>query len=349
MAEAAPPRASVPAGIARRRGHLAMLAFAALVAGSFGLGGLAAPHVDPRVLTTLRFAVAAGVMAALVVGQGARIRRAHLVAPWRWPLLGAVFASYFVLMFEALKTATPISTSAVFTLTPLMAAGFGWWLLGQRLSPRMAGALAVGAAGAVWVIFRADLGALMAFQPGRGEAIFLVGCAAHALFTPLVARLNRGEPAAISTCLVMLGGLGVLVAVSAAPLLATDWGALPAVVWITAVYLGIPATAVTYLLLRYATLRLPAAKVMAYTYLVPSFVILWELALGQPAPPVLVLPGVGLCAVALVLLLKHEDQRRDDTRPGPPPDERPPPDPGRAGAASPRGRARLSGARVRPR
>ncbi|MBK5926186.1 EamA family transporter [Rhodobaculum claviforme] len=131
--------------------------------------------------------------------------------------------------------------------------------------------------------------------------------AAHALFTPLVARLNRGEPAAISTLLVMLGGLAVLVAVSGGALLATDWGALPPIVWITAVYLGIPATAVTFLLLRYAAMRLPSAKVMAYTYLVPSFVIVWELALGQTPPPALVLPGIALCAAALVLLLKHED------------------------------------------
>ncbi len=287
----------------RRRGHLAMLGFAGLVAGSFGLGGLAAPHVDPLVLTTLRFAVAVGVMAAL---GGAALRRAHMAAVWRWPLLGGLFAIYFVLMFEALKTAAPVSTSAVFTLTPLMAAGFGWLLLRQRLSPRMAGALAVGALGALWVIFRGDPRALLAFQPGRGEAIFLVGCAAHALFTPMVARLNRGEPPVVSTLLVMLGGLAVLVAVSAGPLAATDWGGLPAIVWITAVYLGVPATAVTFVLLQYAARHLPAAKVMAYTYLVPSFVILWELALDQTAPPALILPGVGLCALALVVLLKHE-------------------------------------------
>ena len=39
----------------------------------------------------------------------------------------------------------------------------------------------------------------------------------------------------------------------------------------------------TFVLLQFATLRLPSAKVMAYTYLVPSWVILWELALGRAA------------------------------------------------------------------
>ena len=53
------------------------------------------------------------------------------------------------------------------------------------------------------------------------------------------------------------------------------------------------------------SLRLPSAKVMAYTYLVPSWVILWELALGKGGPPLLVLGGVGLTMAALGLLLKE--------------------------------------------
>ena len=62
----------------------------------------------------------------------------------------------------------------------------------------------------------------------------------------------------------------------------------------------------TFVLLQYASLRLPSAKVMAYTYLVPCWVILWELALGHAAPPLNVLAGVVLILVALGLLLKDE-------------------------------------------
>ena len=44
---------------------------------------------------------------------------------------------------------------------------------------------------------------------------------------------------------------------------------------------------------------------MAYTYLTPSWVLVWELALGQPIPPVLVLAGVALSFGAVALLLKE--------------------------------------------
>lgn len=287
-------------------GHLAMLGFAATVAGSFSLGALAANEIAPGALTALRFVIAVAVMTGLALA-GPGFRRVHFEAPWRYALLGALYAIYFVLMFEALKTATPVSTAAVFTLTPLLTAAFGWMILRQRTTLRMALALVIGGVGALWVIFRADLSALLAFELGRGEAIFFVGCIAHALVAPLVARFNRGEPAVVSTALMLAGGLLVLAVFDARSVLETDWRALPPIVWITAAYLGVVTTALTFFLLQVAALRLPSAKVMAYTYLMPAFVIVWELALGGTPPPALVLPGIGLTVLALLLLLRNED------------------------------------------
>jgi drug/metabolite transporter (DMT)-like permease len=288
-----------------QRGHLAMLAFSALVAGSFSLGALAAPHVDPAALTVLRF-----MLAGLLVGVAALattgIPRKTWRAPWRYLVMGALLAAYFVLMFEGLKTAAPVSTAAVFTLTPVMAAGFGWLFLRQQLTGRMTLALGIGAAGALWVIFRADLAALMRLEIGRGEVVYFWGCVAHAAYTPLVRKLNRGEPAVVFTFGMMLAGT-VLLALWAWPaILETDWAALPGIVWVTLVYVAVAASAMTFVLLQYATLRLPSAKVMAYTYLVPSWVILWEIVLHGAVPPGLVLAGVALTALALLLLLKEE-------------------------------------------
>jgi len=286
------------------RGHLAMLAFSALVAGSFSLGVLAAPHIDPGALSVVRF-VLAGVLVGAAAAASTGIPRSAWAAPWRYLVLGGLLGAYFVLMFEGLKTAPPVSAAAVFTLTPLMAAGFGWLFLRQRLTGRMALALAVGGLGALWVIFRADLAALKAMAIGRGEVIYFFGCVAHAAYAPLVRKLNRGEPAVVFTFGMMVAGT-VLLALYAGPaVVATDWAALPWVVWVTLVYVAVAASALTFVLLQYATLRLPAAKVMAYTYLVPSWVILWEIVLHGAVPPGLVLVGVALTVLALGLLLKE--------------------------------------------
>ena len=280
-----------------------MLAFSALVAGSFSLGAMAAPHVDPAVLSAMRFAIAAGILAGVARTAGGT-RAAVANAPWRWAVLGGLMAAYFVLMFEGLKTAAAVPTAAVFTLTPVMAAGFGWLFLRQRTTARMALALALGAGGALWVIFRGDIGAMLRMEVGRGEAIYFWGCAAHAAYAALVRRLNRGESAIVSTFLTMAGGTLILALWAAPALRQTDWAALPGIVWVTLAYVSVAATASTTWLVQFAPLRLPAAKVMAYTYLVPSWVILWELAMHGSWPPALVGLGVVLTCAALALLLK---------------------------------------------
>ena len=282
-----------------------MLLFSALVAGSFSLGAMAAPLIDPLAITALRFLLA-GALVGAVAFATTGIRRSALQAPGRYLILGALLAAYFGLMFQGLKTAEPIATAAVFTLTPALAAGFGWLTLRQRLTRRMALALAIGGVGALWVIFRADLQRLLALQIGRGEVIYFAGCVAHALYAPLVRKFNRGESAVVFTFGTMIAGWLILTVAGAPAILATDWPALPAIVWITLVYTAVFASAATFVLLQFATLRLPSAKVMAYTYLVPSWVILWEIALGRSAPPALIFGGVALSILALLLLLKDE-------------------------------------------
>lgn len=291
------------------RGHLAMLTFSALVAGSFSLGGLMANMISPLAFSALRFLLAALILAGLTAFTG-RLRLADLASPWRYLVLGACLGAYFVLMFEGLKTAPPVSTAAVFTLTPMMAAGFGWLILRQHSSAAVAAALVLGGLGAIWVIFRADLDALLAFRIGRGEAIYAWGCAAHALYTPLVRKLNRGESPVVFSLGVLVAGWLMLSALGWQDIRATDWLALPAIVWVALVYTAVFASAATFVLLQYAALRLPAAKVMAYTYLVPSWVILWEMALGNPPPRALVLPGIAATVAALALLMRPEPDPR---------------------------------------
>lgn len=280
-----------------------MLAFSALVAGSFSLGALSANLIDPGVLNAVRFALSA-IVVGLVAYLSGGLSRETFKAPWRFFLLGAVFASYFVLMFEGLKTAPPVSTAAVFTLMPIMTAGFGWLLLRQVTTLRMAVALAIGATGALWVIFRADLELLLRFDVGRGELVYFAGCIAHALYVPLLRKLNRGESAIAFSFGVLAAGAVVLGLWAAPDIIATDWGALPLIVWITLAYIVFAATSATFTLLQFATLRLPGAKVMAYTYLTPSWVIVWEAALGHGVPAAITLGGVALTILALLLLLK---------------------------------------------
>ena len=295
------------------RGHGAMLLFSVLVAGSFSLGALASPLIAPELVTVLRFAIAAGLLGTLCAARG-ELKLSSFTAVWRYVLLGGVFASYFVLMFAGLKTAKPVSAAAVFTLTPILTALASYVVLRQITTWRIAGGLLIGAIGAFWVIFRADWEAFAAFEVGKGEIIYFWGCIAHAVYIPLVRLLNRGESALLFSFGTTIGGTLVLLVWSWSAIWSTDYAALPNIVWITIIYISIFATATTFVLGQFASLRLPGAKVMAYTYLIPSWVILWEIALGHGGPRGLILVGVALTVLALAVLLKHEETGGRDGR-----------------------------------
>ncbi len=292
------------------KGHGAMLLFSWVVSGSFIAAGLIANDIAPAVANALRFGCAALLLMLLAMGAavsgGRGPRLADFAAPWRYAALGALFAFYFVCMFEGLKTAPPFAIGAVFTLTPAMTALFAWPLLGQKVRGDLASALALGALGAVWIIFRGDLERLLALDLGRGELIYLFGCALHALFTPLMRRWNRGEPPLVSTALVMGAGFFVLLAYGWADFWATDFAALPARVWWTLAYLIVFASALSLVLLQYANQRLPSSKVMAYSYLTPAWVLLLELAFGSGQWSLTLVPGFALLLLTQGLLLRED-------------------------------------------
>ena len=98
-----------------------MLLFSLLVAGSNSFGKLIANDIDPAALTAIRFALAAVLLFSGLLAMG-RFQLQHYRAPWRYLPLGAAYATFFVLMFEALKITSPVSTAAIFTLMPFMAA-----------------------------------------------------------------------------------------------------------------------------------------------------------------------------------------------------------------------------------
>lgn len=270
------------------------------------MGSRIANEIDPAALTMARFFIAVIACAALAQTVGGGFKRQHFQAPWRWLAFGLIYAIYFVMMFEGLKTADPVATSAVFTLQPILSGIIGYIALRQIMTRRMAAALAIGAAGALWVIFRADMAALMRFDVGKGEFLFFIGSVFHAAL-PVMVRLNmRGEPPLVGTTLMLAGGALVLMPWALGPFLAADWGGFSGLGWFTLLYLALIASAVTTLLMAFASQRLPGAKVMAYTYLVPSWVICWEIAMGGAVPSAMILIGVALTIIALLLLLKPE-------------------------------------------
>lgn len=164
------------------RAHGLMVLATVLVATSFPVGAAITHGLDSVVLTLLRFGLAALVFAAVVAWRYG--------LPWpgwrdlgRYSMISACLVGFFWGMFAALRYTSVLNTATIFTLTPAITAAVSAILLRERLGRATRLALPVGIVGAVWVIFRGDMGAQLAMDLGRGDAIFLAACIAMGCYT----------------------------------------------------------------------------------------------------------------------------------------------------------------------
>ena len=293
------------------KAHLGLLLWALLVGLSFPAVGLISADLPPMLLTALRFAIAA--LALWGLARRARDRWPHGAAWLLYGAMGLCLAGFFAAMFWAAHHATALSMATLFVSVPLLAFLFGLAAGLERRGWRLPLLLAMGAAGALLLAVveaegRASVSQGIVF--GRGEAVFLLGCMASALY-PVLSKwgLARGwlsSSAAVRTFWslalggTLIGALGLVVEPVAALSKMRLRDAL------VVVYLGLFSSAVTFWLQQRATAVLTPAAVTAYGYLVPfvSMLLLFLQAPGRLGWEWL--PGSVLVLAAMGLLWRDD-------------------------------------------
>ncbi|MEO1248345.1 MAG: DMT family transporter, partial [Pseudomonadota bacterium] len=227
----------------------------------------------------------------------------------RYSLLSAALVGFFWAMFEALRLTSTLNTAAIFSLIPGMTAVLSFTFLRERLSGAALVALLVGLVGAVWVIFRGSPSAFLSMDLGRGDLIFFAGSVSLAVYGTLVKVLHRGEPMARMTLWTLLTGT-VWLLILATPRFGTvEWSAVPTTVYLGVAYLAVFTTIVTFFAVQWSTAVIGPTKVMAYSYLNPSLVLLIGLLLGTESPPMITYPGIALTVAATFVLQRSSSAR----------------------------------------
>jgi drug/metabolite transporter (DMT)-like permease len=277
-----------------------MVICASLVSTSFTVGAAIAGGLDPAVLTLVRF-----FLASLLLWPYVGLRTGLCFswsALWRCGLISGSLVIFFWCMFLSLRYTTALNTSIIFTLVPSISGIYAIFLIGERLKREMLIALACGMVGAIWVIFRGDVSLLLAMAWNKGDLIFLAGCFAMGLYTPLVRLLHRGEPMAVMTFWILVTGCGWLLLITGHRLFSIDWAGVPLMVWAGIGYLALFCTVITFFLTQYAVPYIGPTKVMAYSYLYPGFVLIIDLVLGHGWPKGSILPGILMVLLAMFVI-----------------------------------------------
>lgn len=281
--------------------HLLMVMATVVVSSSFTVGEAITRAIDPAVLLLVRYLLAVLFLAPLYIA-----RHQWALPTWKqfagYMAIGVSTVGFFWCMFASLRTTTALNTSMIFTLVPGISGMYSALFLRERLGLHRVGALVLGMVGALWVIFRGDLGRLLALEVNHGDLLFLAGCFMMAAYTPLVKKIHRQESMVFMTFWVLVSGAILLVILALPRLSAVDWHGAPTFVWWGIAYLALFSTVITFYLTHLATLYLGPTRVMSYSYFYPAGVLLLNWGFGKGLPPTIILPGVVLVSLATVVI-----------------------------------------------
>ncbi len=281
--------------------HGLMVICAVLVSTSFIVGKAITYGLDPAVLILVRFLAAAIIFFPYIFLKYGFVFPS-LIDLARYGAVSLVITTFFWCMFTSLRYTSSLNTSVIYTLVPGLAGIYGAILLKERLQPKRLIALLFCMFGALWVIFRGSIDLLLTLSFNKGDLIFLAGCFAMGLYTPLVKLLHRDEPMAVMTFYVMVTGSVWLFLLSGPKLLTVDWQAVKPLIWAGILYLAVFTTITTFFLTQFSTIHIGPTRVIAYSYLYPLLVIILEWTLGHGLPPLSTLPGVFIVLSAMPIL-----------------------------------------------
>lgn len=173
-----------------------------------------------------------------------------------------------LLFFKGLNWTTPIHASLLMTATPILVLIMSAIILHERITPRKMLGIALGLAGAVWIILSKGavdvssdsiLGDLLVFINATSYAIYLV------LVKPLLIKYNPWQVIKLVFCF----GWIFVFPVGIGEFSAIVWSDIPLKIWFFIGFVLLFVTFLTYLLNAFALSIVQPSVVSIYIYLQP--------------------------------------------------------------------------------
>ena len=279
--------------------------------GQFVVGKSALSRVDAYPLTTLRYALAAVIMLALLAAVEGRQALRLDGRGWRLFGLGSLgFAGFNLLAFTGLDHAQPQSAALIVALGPLVTALILWRRSGIRPGRVTAVAMGVALIGVALVISGGDPASIASGSIGWGDGLVFLGVVSFVLYTLGAAGHPELSPLRYTALTASLGWVTIAGATLAA--LAVGVVPMPSADDVTAVtpqllYLAIPGAVVAVVSWNAAVGRIGAQNVALIGNLIPIVTFAIEIVRGY-RPGSLELVGAALTVGALAannLLLRR--------------------------------------------
>ncbi|AVR44656.1 EamA family transporter [Christiangramia fulva] len=206
------------------------------------------------------------------------------IATSDWPrLLGcAIFGMVINMLFffKGLSLSTPINSSVIITLSPVMVLILASILIGERITWLKTLGIIIGMGGALVLVLFSKEESQNAPNIPLGNTLFLVNAFSYGLYLILVKPLTAKYSAITLMKWLFLIAIFINLPITIGQFTAVEWADLPFdAIWKMG-YVVVGTTFLTYLLNVYALKQLSPATISAFIYLQPLIAISFAIAVG---------------------------------------------------------------------
>lgn len=185
-----------------------------------------------------------------------------------------------LMFFKGLSLSTPINSSVIITLTPVILLVLSAVLVKEKITFLKAGGIIIGLAGGLMLILLSEKQQFNAPNIPLGNALIIVNSIAYAIYLILVKPLTaKYHPITLMKWL-FLFALFINIPVGYKEFVRVEWTSLPVDVILKMAFVVVGTTFLTYLFNLYALRQLKASTVGAFIYLQPIIAVFFAIIIG---------------------------------------------------------------------
>lgn len=262
---------------------LAILA-AFLASAIYGLNHTIAKGLMPTYIEPFGFILLRVTGAALLFWILSIFAPKEKIATSDWPrILGcAIFGMVInmLVFFKGLSLSTPINSSVIITLSPVIVLVLASLLIKERITLLKIIGIIIGMAGALVLVLFSRAESSNAPNVPLGNLLFIVNAFAYGLYLILVKPLTKKyHPVTLMKWLFLIA-IFINLPVTIGEFTDVEWTRLPfEAIWKMA-FVVVGTTFMTYLLNIYALKQLSASTISAFIYLQPLIAITFAISVG---------------------------------------------------------------------
>lgn len=206
------------------------------------------------------------------------------IATSDWPrLLGCTVFGMVInmlLFFKGLSLTTPINSSVIITISPILVLLLAAFLIKERITLLKTAGIITGLAGALTLVFFSKSSTVDAPNIPLGNILVIINALSYGLYLILVKPLTaKYHPFTLMKWLFLFAVL-INLPITLNEFMAVDWGSLPSHAVLRMAFVVVGTTFLTYLLNVFALRELSAATISAFIYLQPLIAIVYAIITG---------------------------------------------------------------------